>query len=553
MKKHRSFYELICISGIPWFVICFVGLIYFLSELGVDGYEMAKGIRLSSFQLPAAISFCFWLYVLAQNTNWLSTNKPIGLFTWFEKYDSSLSADLPAKHTAQYPQIPQEYLSSRPDGLVLAKKGKNYVRVDIHKGACLNLALFGAPGSGKSVLLLTTLIYQQNLAALEGKDPFVFFMLDIKPELQKKSVIPNDKLKILSLHRREQYGWDVYYNITPDSSDDDIVSELDVIARALIDAGESTKNEFFYESARNIVIAILFHQLKLGRSFMKSLEYILQSNMETAVTDTLSKVEGKPEFLMVQKLLSPFKGKKGEAMEGIELAARQSLAIFNKQSVIWFLDSNPRKANPNDLEDKISISFEIPEVKLSEYKCLLRLVTNQIIQHCSARPEDSHMIVLLIDEAARLGALNWVDFLSTSRSRQVSTILAMQSLSQMQKVWGKEDAKSLLELCRITAVLSCSDEDTARMFSGWAGNYQAQKRSSNHGGKQRGTYSKSYEDKKILDVVDIMQLQEMQEILMFIKGKYLRADVSGARYFNIPELNKISQKCLTTNSNMERR
>jgi len=172
----------------------------------------------------------------------------------------------------------------------------------------------------------------------------------------------------------------------------------------------------------------------------------------------------------------------------------------------------------------------------------------QIMQHCSGRSEDSHMITLCIDEAARLGAINWISFLATSRGRQCATILAFQSYSQMQACWSKEEAKSLFELCRIVAVLSCTDPDTARMLSDWAGTYKEEKQSHNEGGKNAGSYSLSYEDKKILEPVDIMTLQETDEILLFIKGKYYRTDVDGARYFNISELSKISQECLAANN-----
>ena len=175
----------------------------------------------------------------------------------------------------------------------------------------------------------------------------------------------------------------------------------------------------------------------------------------------------------------------------------------------------------------------------------------QIIQHCSGRTENAHMLTLIIDEAARLGSINWVSFLSTSRSRQCATILAFQSLTQMQTVWSKEEAKSLIELCRIVAVLSCTDTDTAQMLSGWAGTYKEEKKSHNMGGKNEGSYSRSFEEKKILEPADIMTLQETGEVILFIKGSYYRVPVEAARYFNIPELNQISQKCLEFNDQKE--
>ena len=90
------------------------------------------------------------------------------------------------------------------------------------------------------------------------------------------------------------------------------------------------------------------------------------------------------------------------------------------------------------------------------------------------------------------------------------------------------------------------------MMSEWAGTYKEEKQSHNNGGKNDGTYSTSYDDKKILEPVDIMTLQDTNEILLFIKGKYYRTDVAGARYFNIKMLNELSKSCVAYNRRKER-
>ncbi len=280
---------------------------------------------------------------------------------------------------------------------------------------------------------------------------------------------------------------------------------------------------------------------------MQGLRYLMDDRVSNVIEKTLDLVRDKVDYGIVRRLLAPYVGKEGEAFEGIELALRQSLDIFQKNSTQFFLDGNPRKASPRDLEEKISVFFSIPETCIDEYTCLLRLVTMQVMHHCSGRPESSHMITLLIDEAARLGSINWISFLSTSRSRQIATILAFQSISQMEKVWGKEDSKSLIELCRIIAVLSCTDSDMARVLSDWIGDYKEVKKSKNQGGRNSGTYSVSYEDKKVLQPSDILDLQEQEEVVLFIKGKYMRANAVKARYYNNKELREISEKCLAIN------
>ena len=542
--RRRKTGELICVSGLPWMPIIATGIlalkaafrrlyghIYIISE---DDIKLALGISV-------AAAFAIFL----KNMLWFNTQKRIGLLTWMQKFDYETGVLTDRKIRAMYPEISREYLSAEPDGLVLGRKGRDFVRVMMEPGHIFNTIIMGAPGVGKSVLLLTYLIYQFHRKPDRHINPTTIFALDVKPELAYKSVIirGNKSVHTMNIDDRMSYGWDVYYNLDPDSSDDDVMSELDVIARALIDAGSADKNEFFYQTARNIFIGILLFTFKQGKSFIQGLIYILDTGVSEAMSQILQYVEGKVEYRNVRRLLDPYKGKKGEAFEDVEMTFRQSLSVFVKQDTQFFLDINPRKASPKDLESKISLFFLLRDNKLVEYKCLLRLITMQIMNHCSYRAEDSHMITLIIDEAYRLGVIDWIDFLSTSRSRNVATILAFQSLSQMHSLWGRDRTNSLLELCRVMAVFSCTTPDTANTLSSWAGTYKEIRYSTN----DKGGTTKSYEEKKILEPSDIMTLQEQGEVILFIKGRYFRTNVSRARYYMIPELSIISKECLLKN------
>ncbi len=558
-KRRWTLWSIICLTGAPWMGI-FTTAGICLKSWYTENYVRGRPFdpwRLSDIEDVLWLAALGWMIVVFKNMMWLKSDRPIGLLTWIDKYKYEPPSESSRKRKAQYPDVPDELLSDEPDGLVLGRVGKRFLRVPLKIGNILNAVILGSAGTGKSTILLTILIYQLNHARLVSEygyesgdsfEPMTFYATDIKPELARKSTFieGNPRVRVMDPQDRSTYGWDVYYNLSDEATDDEILEELDVIARALIDEGKSDKNAFFYEHARTIMKAILFWAYKQGRSFMQGMDYIMTGSIETVIMKTLEKVEDKPEYAMVLRLLSPYKDKKGEAFEGIELAFRQSLDILNQHAVRFFLDSNPRKASPEDLEQKISVFFSLKETKLEEYRALLRLVTMQIMHHCSGRPETSHMLTLVVDEAARIG-IDWTSFLSTSRSRQVATILAFQSINQAYEHWGKENTKSLLELCRITAILSCTDPDMAKMLSDWVGDYKEERRSVNDGGKNSGSYSTSYEDKRILTQADIMTLQDKEEVLLFIKGEYFRTNVTQARYYNIPELNEISNHCLDYN------
>lgn len=553
-NKRWTLWSFICLFGIPWLIIFIISGILLkswyisnykpYSEFMINGYEDIKDI--------ITYSIFGWLFVVLRNMVYIQTDKKIGLFTWLEKYKYEPPQESTRKRKAQHPPIDEEYLSNNPDGLVLGRSGKKYVRFPIKKGHALSTIILGTPGSGKSTLLLTTLIYQLQILRINNKnkncisEEQVFFVLDAKPELYRKSSFPGDKhIKELSIVNRSKFGWDPYYNLKPDASDDEILTELDVIANAFIESPKEKKNEFFYESARTIFEFMSLAEFRNGRSFMQTIDKLMSADMANMIKTLLDSAEGRPELIKVKKGLNAYANKEGEAFQGIELAFRQSMKAFQKDSTKFFLDGNPKKLSPLTLEEKISIAFTIKTTQIKEYKIILRLVIMQLLRHCEERDEDdSHLITLIIDEAFRLGVINWIEFLSVCRSKQVSCVLAFQSLSQMQSVWSKEDADSLLEMVSAIAVLSCASTTTAKMICDWAGEYNEEKISTNNGGKNNGTYSRSYEPKKILQPSDIMKLRKLKEVILFLDGMYYRANLERAKYYNIPELNKISKRCV---------
>lgn len=578
-KRKRSIWEIFCLSGVPWAVITFVIVMVVhaqietfrdtekdsspISPFGVVN-ENRETSQDGSLQAVLLITGAVWLLVFIKNLTWVGggNTKKIGLLTWTEPYKPDVNQISARKKQAQAREVPAEYLSPVPDGLVLGKKGKDFVRYKLKRGNVLHTMILGSAGTGKSTLLLTSLIYNfhmQNKLHEQGKgdEPMVVFVTDIKPELAAKSVVSSSvdttgaRVHVMNPENRSTYGWDVYYDISPDSSTDQILSALDVVSRALIYEGENGaegKNSFFYNQARTIFKALMLLSYREGRSFIQGIRYLMDGCLGDIIAKTIDYVEDKIDYQAVKRLLAPFAGKDSDAFQDIEMTLYERFSIFIRDDVAFFLDGNPRKASPLDLENKISLFFSLKETSLDEMKGLLRLVSMMVFHHCMGRPEGSHLITIFADECPRWGrGIDFAGFMALSRSRETACILAGQSFLQWEKVWGKEEAKIILELCRISVILSNTDPDSGEIFCKWAGTYKERKANVTETGKQSGSRSVSYEDKPVLEPYDILNLQDEGAAIVYIKGQMYKVNVTKARYYNVPQLKKISLKCFELN------
>lgn len=559
-SRKTSLWEWFCIFAVPWPIVIFKCLVKAkeMVALYVRGQPASSG---ADYRLAIVIALVGWLCILMLNLQRHSNGKKVTLLSWTIKMDYEPQKVTARKHRAMYPEVPDEYLSkTTKGGIVLGKQiaGTKYVMYKISAIAnTLAGALFvGGPGSGKTTLMISTI-----LEILRNDNPPISAMIcDVKPEIFAKTTTPDDPFsKIVNPFDRMAYGYDLYHNISPKSSDDDIMTTLDNICSSLIDCPPDDRNKFFYESGRTIAEAVMFYKLKRDwtegkdSTVMDGIDFLLSDDAASLVKKVLEETEDNPKYIRVRKLLKPYAGKDGEAFQGIELSIRQGLKIFTYSNIRWFFGDNPKKASPADLEYGISLYLCMPEYYLDDYYMVLKLISESVIKYCSTRPDNpQRKILLYLDEFPRLhlSATTVLQGIALGRSRGLITILAAQTMQQIMSAWKKEDAKSMSDLCQVQCYLSCSDKESADLICSQVGKY-AEEHVQYSESSQSASYSRSFNDKNILEPADLMDLQEKGEAVVIIKGKYMRVNAVDARYYKIPEINKISQECLAANSPKE--
>lgn len=440
------------------------------------------------------------------------------------------------KQKALKQRIDPYYLSGVPDGYVIGRNGNNYVRIPNDQNNIMHALVLGSPGSGKSTTLLTSLI--ANFNDSKKADKKTVFCVDVKPELLRKSVqytaLEDDGVKAINPSSLDPayFGWDLYYGLTNDSDIDDVEERLNGIAESLISGRDDSDNAIFFNTARNLMVAILLYGWLQGKDFIDSIKQLttvpLQDLLAQIKVDENLKNDRPYEYDKVLSIVSTYADDDSDMIKNSASTMVEQLKIFNRKSVIYALKDNPRKASPIDLINDISIFLTIPDGLLSTYRPLFNLMVTQTLDYLLSLPDEvrseqeCRTIWLIIDEFGSLGKIPKInEALAQLRSRKVCIWLIAQSVAQIEATYSKAIKNALINNCSATILLGINDPESAKEFSLMSGEYREQMYSVHSGSKLFGVPinpGESQQFRPILSPADFYKLRKDKKVVAFIDG-----------------------------------
>lgn len=464
------------------------------------------------------------------------------------------------KRKAMEGKIPKEYLSSKPDGFTIGKKGRRYVRLPVDPGNILHTLVIGSPGSMKSTTLLNTLLYNFNLAKKEER--MTVFAIDVKPELQRKSAIYDPErgdIKVVDPSSTSSvfYGWDVYYGLDKTSSDDEVEARADMIARSLISCKEGSDNSIFYSTAQNLMVAFLIYGFFTGKGFLESMLQLMSVPMQDLVASILSDTEMCTAHPKLRLILQSYDmgDSSNEMLKDAESTMHEKLRIFGVRSVQYMLRDNPKKASPQDLTKGTSIFLSLPDSLLKQYAPLVNLITQQVISYLGSIPEweraekDVPIIWLIIDEFGSIGHMDIESALARFRSRKICIWLFVQGISQLDDTYNQFGRRAIVTDCECTVILSSKDDVANKFFSEISGQYRETKVSTHRNGiSGMGDSSQniSTEFRPVYELSDFVQLRRDKKLICFVDGFHFYIDK--CPFFQIRELRELSDSIRKENN-----
>lgn len=459
--------------------------------------------------------------------------------------ETGLQKESTQKKIATYPKVPKKYLNKEPEGVILGTYKNQYVRIPTQE--IYHYCVIGGSRSGKtSTVLLDTLL--ANFAT--KKNDFLTYAIDIKGELHiKSSYSHSPDIMVVNPTDQTTAGWDVYYRLRDNPSDDLIIEVMQEVASALI-ISTSKSDSFFVNNAQDMFVGMLLYFYQQGENFIDSVNKILESEIKSLIGEIIKSSE--PSDLHY-KYLAKFDGKDAESVEDCMVELTTNLSVFGSKSDIKYcFRDNPIKASPFTFKENKSVFLAIPEHMLESYKAILRLCTVQTLKEMERRPDASGKevknkpMIILIDEFARLGRMEGIfNALATLASKKISVILAFQSLAQCEVIYSKEETRVLMDNCRVKVICEVSDPQSAKAVQDWCGKYREKKETLSAGKNRHKTYT--YEDKDIVQPNDLITLVNQEEVILIISGVgYLRP--KKCYYFKDSQISKPAQKVRNHNT-----
>lgn len=503
------------------------------SGIHITGQTLISMTALSL--LPA-----FYIY-MSNNIARSGGKKKFGLLDAFEgKPEPYYSTK---KQSAMYPEVPQQLIAgSKPSGIVLGKYRGKYVCRPVEQDG--HYLIIGGSGSGKSsALIIPTLLINNGVPA---------FVLDIKGELSRLAKKKGDaRVHIFNPNDRRSYGYDPFYNLKKESTEQEILETMQMVTFSLISLSANVKDPFWKISARNMLCGLMIYHYKRGKhNLVDIMDAILGQPIKASIQEVMT---GSEPTTAEYRYLVAFSDLADETISGIYAEMASNIIVFaNDQDIRYALKHNSLKCSPVDLENGNSIYVVIREDKLTAYNQVLQLIINQTLNALERRPEKSEPILFLIDELPRILSAGKIERLldasRTLRSRNVRLILVTQSVEALMTVYSENEVVDLISNCNYKIVLDASSQKTQHMIREWCGKYRELKKTWNGAGTKQKT-GVSFEEKPIVEESDLMTLAQTGEVILICPYGYFR--IQKTPYYRDKNLKKLADEVAEYNKTVE--
>lgn len=442
-------------------IVKFTGLYYFIGMIFICGfvYDKEKGNLSHSMNLFlfSLVIFSLILSALTTIQNIIRIIKPDFSYTRL----ISRCRGVRRKQVGEtYENIEKEFVGLE-SGVVFGKlKGKYLVMPQNTDG---HIMVVGGQGSGKSscVAIPTLLNYDRSV-----------FAIDIKGELSEHRKKYNyDTVKVFDPMSEHSPHYNPYAILNEGNK----IQGAREMANCIIPITKEDKDPYWKQSAQNLLIACILHFENEKKDFPSTCRAIMEKN----INELLEVLQESP-VSEVKLFVNQFIGIDTKQLASIYSTLANEIMLFaTDKDVMRALSESNNIISPKDLETLTSIFIKIDEDKLEQWKTLLNLMVSQFLKSFEKRQDRTDKkILFMIDEFARIGKIESItNGLATLRSKGIQIMLIIQSLAQLDAIYGQDTRKIITDNCNYKIILNANDVDTQEYFSKLVGTVDIEKKS----------------------------------------------------------------------------
>jgi type IV secretion system protein VirD4 len=326
----------------------------------------------------------------------------------------------------------------------------------------------GGSGSGKSAGFVIPTIVDTW-----GDNPFVTIDIkgEIKREYDKRPDRRDSKVFNLSGAEGDFASFDPYYFLYRDG-ERNLVQNVRELVNAIIPIPLNERDPFWKQSARNLLTAAILYYFDTGLTFIDTVIEITTASIGDLINE-ISDSGNKKAITFISHFQDSAELAESKMLQGVFQELNNHLSIFSTDAcVVEALTPSENQIKWEELGE-YNVFMQVPEDRLEQYSGVIALMLTQLVRTLERRPEmhseegaNLPPILLMFDEFPRLGKLEIISSsISTLRSKRVTICLLMQSLAQLEFIYGREVMRIILENCQYKIIFNAGDAESRRILS----------------------------------------------------------------------------------------
>ena len=337
-----------------------------------------------------------------------------------------------------------------------------------------NIAVIAGSGSGKSYSVLTP-IMRSRIRYGES-----FIITDTKGDLYRKNAqLCKDNGYHVMLFNTKDFAhsdsWDCLDDLAR-ASEKDIFNYVDIFSNTFMRNTQNGEKEDYWFKNEHDLLRSLMHLISRDKQYegKRTFEELINliNSPETHIRECLMSAEGRVQ----QAARSYLAATDDKLRENYRSGLANRLQIYRTPLVARALS-----AKGIDLEraahEKTAI-FVVTKDSDSTYDAITSLFVGclymKLIEMSDSAQYKGSLKVpfwFILDELCNMGAIDALPRkISTSRSRKINFVFALQSMSQLDDKYVRM-ANNILANCALKIILGCDDEMTAKYVSAKAGSF----------------------------------------------------------------------------------